>query len=200
MAMKITDTDKGWKALRDRLKAAQGKPHVVVGVFGAKAAEPHVGSDKTVAEIAAVHEFGLTIQHPGGTAYLPPAMSEGARFISNAGAAEYEARNGGKLPRTKPHDIPIPERSFLRGTVDEKATEIKRMAKRLAGAVVDGKYTVPKALETLGLYIQGLIRSRMSAGIPPPLKAATIRRKGSSKPLIDKGQLRASIDFQVREK
>ena len=82
-------------------------------------------------------------------------------------------------------------------------------AKALADAVLLGHVKgpggataaidMPKALELIGLFVKGLIQGRMSAGIPPPLKASTIARKGSSKPLINTGQLRASIDYEVRE-
>lgn len=92
----------------------------------------------------------------------------------------------------------IPERSFIRGTVDAKTKEIAAMAKKLASLVIDGTTDIHKALDVLGQYVRGLIQARISAGIPPPLKPATIARKGSSKPLIDTGQLRASIDTEVR--
>jgi len=91
----------------------------------------------------------------------------------------------------------VPQRSFLRTTFDLNTDKITKMAKRLQDGVIAGKSTTRQALSVLGEHLVGLVRRRMSAGIPPPLKAATIRRKGSSKPLIDTGQLRASIDSKV---
>lgn len=41
---------------------------------------------------------------------------------------------------------------------------------------------------------------RAGAGIPPPLEAETIRRKKSSRPLVDTGQFLRSISFVVRRK
>ncbi len=62
---------------------------------------------------APAHNEGLTIKHPGGTAYF---TSKGkTRFISNRKAKEIEkkALAGLKLPRTKAHPIPMPKRQFM---------------------------------------------------------------------------------------
>jgi len=194
MSVHFTDKDKGWAALEKEIAQTKTGAHVVVGIFGEKASADHGG--KSNVEVATAHEFGLVIDHPGGTAYIPGGPGERSVFVSNAAA------EGKDLPRTKPHKIPIPERSFIRGTVDVHAKKIAAVAKKAARLILlgskKGDMTKREALEMLGIYVQGLIRSRISAGISPPLKAATIRRKGSSKPLIDTGQLRASIDFAVR--
>ena len=186
--VRFKDKDRGWKRLQREIKKARRKPHVAVGIFGSKAAADHGGTPNI--RVAVAHELGLEIQHPGGTAYF---VKDGrAVFVSN------EAAKGKDLPRTKPHMIKMPERSFIRGTVDAKGRRIAKMAKTLMEAVFRGRGDTRKALGLLGVFVQGLIRGRMSQGIPPPLKAATIKRKGSSKPLIDTGQLRSSIDLKVK--
>lgn len=91
----------------------------------------------------------------------------------------------------------IPQRSFVRATVDEKRAEIAADQERLAAAVLDGKIEPEAAAELLGARVQGLIQSRIAQGIGPALAPATIKRKKSSKPLIDTGQLRSSITFRV---
>ena len=96
-------------------------------------------------------------------------------------------------------DITVPERSFIRVAVDAKQKQIRTTIKKLQGQVLEGFMSQRQALETVGLFVQGLIRSRISQGIPPPLRPATIRRKGSSKPLIATGQLRASIDYETKD-
>jgi hypothetical protein len=184
----IRDIDKGWK--RVKFETAEGVQYVAVGIFGAKASADHGGLPNI--KVATAHEFGVTIQHPGGTAYI---IRDGqAVFISN------EAAVGRDLPRTQPHEIVIPERSFIRKTVDIKRRQIVALSKNLAAKVLDGSQTREKALAMIGVFTQGEIRARMSRGIPPPLKPATVARKGSSKPLIDTGQLRASVDSEVRGK
>lgn len=92
----------------------------------------------------------------------------------------------------------VPERSFLRGYVDENKQRVRGMIKALAAQVDQGKLTQEMALERLGMTIVGEIQKRISQGIPPPNAPATIARKGSSTPLIDTGQLRSSITHKVR--
>lgn len=93
----------------------------------------------------------------------------------------------------------IPERSFIRNTVDLKAAEIQKTMEKQVSLIPVGRVTTEGALERLGLFVKGLIQKRISQGIPPPLKQATIDRKGSSKPLVDTGQLRASVLHEVRK-
>ncbi len=92
----------------------------------------------------------------------------------------------------------IPQRSFIRATVDANAQKYAFLITRLARAVYRGKRTVKEALTALGIAVQGDIRRRISNGIAPPNAARTVARKKSSKPLIDTGQLRGGITFQVR--
>lgn len=64
---------------------------------------------------AKIHEYGGTIHHPGGTAYYMSGLLGRAFFVSNASAI------ADRLPRTRPHDIHIPERSYMRSALREKA-------------------------------------------------------------------------------
>ena len=100
----------------------------------------------------------------------------------------------------------IPARSFVRSWFDEnqrkiRGTLLQLMAKEIARAIKTGRpitdATRTRILEQLGLQSVGQIQARISRGIAPPLKAATIERKGSSTPLIDTGQLRASVTHLV---
>lgn len=167
-------------------------PKVHVGVQGAAASADHEGV--TNAMLAAVHEFGTTIKHPGGTPYR--IGSDGMAVFLPKGAA-------GATGVTKPHDIVIPERSFIRSTIDENRDEYRKEIKRLAALVLDGKLTEEKALAIFGLRVEGDIQARIQGGIAPPLKAATIKRKTvagkkGTTPLIGSGQLVASITSEVQ--
>lgn len=76
---------------------------------------------------AAIHEFGGTINHPGGTAYW--ADDSGAHFVSNAAAEAFQQLGGalavkGELRRTRAHSIQMPERSYLRSALAEMEEEI----------------------------------------------------------------------------
>jgi len=99
----------------------------------------------------------------------------------------------------------VPERSFLRRTVDAERTKYLRHMtnglRRETGEVARSG-TVPGqsvTLKRLGLMVEGDIKKLIAQGIDPALKPETIKRKGSSKPLIDTGQLRASISSEPRK-
>lgn len=98
-----------------------------------------------------------------------------------------------KMRRT----IVIPERSFLRATIDTYQQAIARRDVLLAQGYVLGKFALKPALELLGQYVVGLIKQRIATGIAPPNRPSTIARKRSSKPLIDTGQLRNSVTYKV---
>lgn len=91
----------------------------------------------------------------------------------------------------------VPSRSFLRAWFDENADRARSTLTKLLQQVVDGKLTKQKALEQFGLWCQGEVQKRIAAGIPPPNAPSTVAKKGSSKPLINKGQLRSSITFAI---
>lgn len=73
----------------------------------------------------AIQELGGTIAHPGGTAYF---MKDGKPvFVSNARPV------AASLPRTKPHNITLPERPYMRPA----AAKNREPGKRLMQAAVD---------------------------------------------------------------
>jgi len=91
-----------------------------------------------------------------------------------------------------------PERSFIRATFDDNAEKYVRLSQRLAGRLIDQRGgNVTQALTQLGQVGVADIINRINKGIPPELQEATKERKGSSKQLIDTGQLKQSIDFKV---
>jgi hypothetical protein len=91
-----------------------------------------------------------------------------------------------------------PERSFIRGTIDAKASQIQALSRQLASQVLLRRLPIRQALGLLGAFVEGLIKERISRGIPPPNAPSTIARKGSSTPLINTGQMRASVSHEVR--
>lgn len=94
----------------------------------------------------------------------------------------------------------IPARSFVRGWYDEKFDEIRAILKTEIGAAMQGKRPMPVAFERAALRLEGSIKGRIRAHIPPPLAPATVKRKGSSTPLIDTGQLIQAIRVRLTAK
>lgn len=91
----------------------------------------------------------------------------------------------------------IPQRSFIRATVDARRSEIEAIQRALALQVLAGKLTPEAAYELLGAKVAAMVQNRIAEGIGPSLKPETVDRKGSSTPLIDTGQLRSSITYAV---
>lgn len=142
--------DRGANALSKAFVTNGVGLQVKVGLL-AKAAEPHEGTDLTVADVGTIHEFGLG----------------------------------------------VPQRSFIRGWYDESQEENKRIVSVLQKQVLRGEVTQEVALNRFGLKCVGDIQRRIVAGIEPALAQSTIDKKGSSTPLVDTGQLRASISHEV---
>lgn len=91
-----------------------------------------------------------------------------------------------------------PQRSWLRSWIEEARTEIDATIKAETRAVLAGTRTHRQALARVGVWAVGQIQQRIANGIEPANAPSTIAKKGSSVPLIDKGQLRSSIKSQVR--
>lgn len=88
----------------------------------------------------------------------------------------------------------IPPRPFFRNMVADKAAE---WPDGIAQALVASNYDAEKALGIVGAAIEGQLRQSIVDTNEPPLKPATIRRKGFAKPLIDTSHMINSIDSEV---
>lgn len=91
----------------------------------------------------------------------------------------------------------VPERSFIRGWFDETSDANRKTFTQLWQRVLKGQLTPARAFELLGLRFQGDVQKRIVAGIAPPNSPRTIALKGSSTPLVDTGQLKSAISYQV---
>jgi len=60
--------------------------------------------------------------------------------------------------------------------------------------------TKKKALEIMGQMIESDIKRKIVTLKTPPNKPDTIRKKGSSNPLVNKGFLKGAIRFIVKKK
>ena len=89
----------------------------------------------------------------------------------------------------------IPERPYFRQALENA----QRPARQLLRERVDPKTLVVdnKTAAALGELVKGEVQRRITELKTPPNAPATIARKGSSNPLIDKGVLRASATYKV---
>ncbi len=92
----------------------------------------------------------------------------------------------------------IPERSFIRSSCDAKKKDHIKLIAKLQSKILAGHMSTKQALSIIGEVVAKDMVQTINQGIEPGLAAATIKRKGSSKPLIDKGRLKGSITHEVR--
>lgn len=93
--------------------------------------------------------------------------------------------------------VTIPERSFMRSTVQEEKKAIISLQRKLLKSISQGKMDIVKALGILGEFLSDKITQKIVSLREPPNKPATIKAKGSSNPLVDTGQLKNSITYEV---
>lgn len=97
-------------------------------------------------------------------------------------------------------DGSIPERSFIRSTIDDNARKYSALTKNMLLRIMRSGMTSHHALGLLGARVVADIKRRIQHGIAPDIQEATKQRKGSSKPLIDTAQLLRSITHVVRRR
>jgi lambda repressor-like predicted transcriptional regulator len=146
-------------------------------------------SDKdkgAVARLKAIAELGkraIDVGVLGAKASAPSPDGEGLTVADVATFNEF--------------GVGVPERSFIRGYVDEKRADVIALLQRMGKAVVAGKITADVGYEALALKIAANMQERIvaKAGDPKPWAnaEATKKAKGSSTPLVDTGQLRSAI-------
>lgn len=93
----------------------------------------------------------------------------------------------------------IPERPFIRSTADEQRESMFRTTRAELDKIYTGRSDVAKSLSVMGQIMQDKIIAKINSGIPPPNRPGTIRKKGSSKTLVDTGQLKQSVRWQLEK-
>lgn len=91
----------------------------------------------------------------------------------------------------------IPERSFLRSAVHEQAAKYSGLMAQRLRKVANGNGSIEQALSLIGVVATADIQTKIAKGDFVPLKPQTIKRKGSSKPLIDTGNMRQSVTWSL---
>ncbi len=88
----------------------------------------------------------------------------------------------------------VPERSWMRSTLDNERTKINSLIKDVTRRVISNRRRMParQALGIIGLDVQRRMQETIRRGLSPPL----VVRVGGT-PLLDTGQLIASIRFKV---
>ena len=91
----------------------------------------------------------------------------------------------------------IPERSFIRSTVDARRADIAKVITKGMGQVADGKRTAKDVAEIAGTFTTAAMKKTITELRDPPNAPSTIAKKGSSNPLLDIGAMRAGVTHKV---
>lgn len=151
---------------------APGRITITVGIHADAGAQPHQVANDIAPVVANDIDRALTVAEVG--------------TFHEFGVGPFRMRGGGLHPG-------IPQRSFIRGWFDEQQSFIVATLQSQLALVIAGKVTAEKAGARIALAFEGSMKQRISRGIPPPNAPRTIAEKGSSKPLIHRGQLRNAI-------
>lgn len=92
---------------------------------------------------------------------------------------------------------PIPERPFMRNAMRNNKSKYRNALRVSAKKILLGETSLSTVLNKLGILAQGDIQSEITSLNSPPNSATTIAMKGSSKPLINTGAMRAAVTWVV---
>lgn len=147
--------------------------HVVkAGIWGDEGAE---GSKLVM--IASVNEFGCRIT-------VTPKMRAYLHSI-------------GLHLQSKTKTITIPERPFLRSTFDREERRVTSHFARHVRGILAGQLTGREALERVGRWLAGQIQRTIDTLQTPPNHPFTVARKDSSNPLVDTGEMKQAVTWDV---
>lgn len=95
--------------------------------------------------------------------------------------------------------VNMPSRPFLRKSVDENESKINSFLQSKKKDLVRG-VSAEQVLKEIGIFQKDLIQEKITEGSFAPNAESTVRQKGSSKPLIDSGRMRQSVNYVIQKK
>jgi hypothetical protein len=144
----------------------------------------------------------------GGTK-VAARLAEIGRLIKGADSVKVGFLAGAKYPDGTPVAMiaaiqefgapaaGIPPRPFFRKMIAAKQGE---WPKAIAALLKANNYNAAQTLRQTGEAVAGQLKQSIVDTNEPPLKPATVQRKGFAKPLIDTGHMLASVDYEVGTK
>lgn len=120
---------------------------------------------------------------------FPSGKTDGD-IISRAIWNHYGTRGGG-------WGGPIPARPFVLNAIRNNKKKYLEALKTSASKLVRGETTLPVVMNKLGITAQGDIQDEITNLRNPPNSMVTIGLKGSSNPLINTGEMRGAVTYEV---
>lgn len=119
------------------------------------------------------------------------AGQDGTPIAAYAAFNEFGTRGGG-------WGGPIPARSFIGSTADERKRAWSKAAETAIDRALTLTATLKNGLGVLGTIAQQDIQQKITSISTPPNSETTIALKGSSNPLINTGAMRQAIRYEVQ--
>lgn len=175
-----------YKNLKDIAKALTRNFKIKVGLLAEKGGSDTISDNLDLAGLGAIQEFGCEI----------PVTEKMRGYLA--------ANLGLHLKKSTTHII-IPSRSFLQMPL-EKQNELKKRLVKKIGSKEDILYYIKKTndLESVAILLGAsaveLIQEAFDTGgfgEWKPNNQLTVKGKGSNMPLVDTGNLRQHITFEV---
>lgn len=94
---------------------------------------------------------------------------------------------------------PIPARPFLTNAVRDNRGTYRNALRVSAKKILLGTTTTRAVLSKLGILAQGHIQASITSMASPPNSPVTVALKGSSNPLIDSGEMRGAVTWDIDE-
>lgn len=94
---------------------------------------------------------------------------------------------------------PVPERPFMRNAFRGNAAKYRGNMTTAASSLLKGETSLQTVLAKLGIVAKTDIQDEIGSLSSPPNSPVTIALKGSSKPLIDTGEMRGAVTYKVDE-
>lgn len=182
-----------FKKLKKVIKALLQDKKIKVGLLSKSGASQEVSENMDLAGIGVVQEFGADI-------VITPKMAKylGAK-AKELGLPKPQGKGSGTLK--------IPARSFLNMPITQHQTELRKKIKNLWGADALDYIVETGDMQSLAIALgQATVNHIQDAfdsggfGEWAENSPFTIANKGSASPLIDKGDLRRAIDYEVEDK
>lgn len=100
----------------------------------------------------------------------------------------------------KNKNITIPERSYIRSTYNKNYKKVSKRFGQIFKAFGDRSFNVARKLKLIGQEQVSAVQATITNFKSPANAPSTITKKGSSHPLIDTGELRSKISYEVIKK
>ena len=170
--IKIIDKDLGWKNIKKQIRSLNGLK-IKIGLWGQ--GDP----DRNLAYRGAVHQYGARIR-------ITPKMRSFLHII-------------GIHVKAGTSHIIIPKRPFMSNAFDNGVNKLFRFIVNEFKKVMQKKQTMKIAIQRIGNFHESQIKREITTGDFEKNHPITIKRKGSSRPLIDKSTMRNGVEFKVEK-